>query len=294
MEIEYICIHLAITLLYFLVMRRKAGWKQAGAETLLVFCLPVIGFLSFLIWHVLSFRHHKRIVGADDRPDQDESSAISGMIYQSDIVPFRDMDLIGNERLKRRLFMTAITQEVVDNPEILREAVHDGDREISYYAVSLITARTEKITSAIFGLEKQLKNVIGSGEEIPFLKEYAHKLMEFLDGRYGDENQRKEREKALLKVLEKLADRLPDEPEWRGHFLRLAIKLHEYSHAEALITLARKNLQDSEEFIRLALELAVARRDRKAALSALEELKAFPGRLSYESLKAIRYWGGAA
>ena len=69
MEIEYICIHLAITLLYFLVMRRKAGWKQAGAETLLVFCLPVIGFLSFLIWHVLSFRHHKRIVGADDRPD---------------------------------------------------------------------------------------------------------------------------------------------------------------------------------------------------------------------------------
>lgn len=38
----------------------------------------------------------------------------------------------------------------------------------------------------------------------------------------------------------------------------------------------------------------MARRDRKAALSALEELKAFPGRLSYESLKAIRYWGGAA
>lgn len=239
-------------------------------------------------------RRHKGDFHAEYTTKINPLPPLGRMTYQSDIMPLGDMQLISDARVKRRLFMTAITQEVVDNPEILRNAVHDRDREISYYAVSLMTAREEKITSAIFKLEKELKASRTAEKEVSLLKQYAEKLEEYLKGGYGDENQRAERKEILLKVLEKLADQLPDRPVYREKAIHLAIELQAYDHAEVLLALAGKGLQNSEIFLRLALELAVARRDRKGVLSAISELKAFPGVLSHQSLKAIRYWGGAA
>lgn len=294
MEIEYFYIHLVVTLLYFLLVRRKENAWQAGAEAILVLCLPVIGFFSLLTWHMVSDLKGYRKVREENLVKINPPSARGRMTYQSDIMSLPDMQLMGDEHLKRRLFRTIITQEVVDNPEILREAVHDEDREISYYAVSLITARAENITSAIFELEKKLRQERDSEKEAELLETYAGKLQEFIRGGYGDENQREERKKDLLKVLEELADKLPEKPVYREESIRLAISLQDFDHAEALLTLAGEKDRSSETFLRLSLELAIARRDREGTLSAIRRLKAFPGRLSPESLTAIRYWGGAA
>lgn len=239
MDMKYFYIHLAITLLYFALVGWRVNFRQAAAETILVFSLPVIGFFSLLIWHALCYRYQYRGIRPEDLVEVETAPTMGRMTYQSDIVPLRDMQLISDNKLKRRLFMTAIKQEVVDNPEILREAIHDKDREITYYAVSLMTARAEKISSSLFELEKELKNARDDEEET-LLKEYAEKLQEFLKGRYGDEEQREERKKVLLTVLERLAAKLPNQSVYRELSIRLAINLREYSHAEDLIRQARK------------------------------------------------------
>lgn len=239
MDMKYFYIHLAITLLYFALVGWRVNFRQAAAETILVFSLPVIGFFSLLIWHALCYRYQYRGIRPEDLVEVETTPTMGRMTYQSDIVPLRDMQLISDNKLKRRLFMTAIKQEVVDNPEILREAIHDKDREITYYAVSLMTARAEKISSSLFELEKELKNARDDEEET-LLKEYAEKLQEFLKGRYGDEEQREERKKVLLTVLERLAAKLPNQSVYRELSIRLAINLREYSHAEDLIRQARK------------------------------------------------------
>lgn len=293
MDMKYFYIHLAITLLYFALVGWRVNFRQAAAETILVFSLPVIGFFSLLIWHALCYRYQYRGIRPEDLVEVETTPTMGRMTYQSDIVPLRDMQLISDNKLKRRLFMTAIKQEVVDNPEILREAIHDKDREITYYAVSLMTARAEKISSSLFELEKELKNARDDEEET-LLKEYAEKLQEFLKGRYGDEEQREERKKVLLTVLERLAAKLPNQSVYRELSIRLAINLREYSHAEDLIRQARKESLGAENFVRLSLELAVARRDRSGVDLAIHDLKALPIKLSPEALTAIRYWGGAA
>ena len=287
MDMKYFYIHLAITLLYFALVGWRVNFRQAAAEPILVFSLPGIGFFSLLIWHALCYRYQYRGIRPEDLVEVETAPTMGRMTYQSDIVPLRDMQLISDNKLKRRLFMTAIKQEVVDNPEILREAIHDKDREITYYAVSLMTARAEKISSSLFELEKELKNARDDEEET-LLKEYAEKLQEFLKGRYGDEEQREERKKVLLTVLERLAAKLPNQSVYRELSIRLAINLREYSHAEDLIRQARKESPGAENFVRLSLELAVARRDRSGVDLAIHDLKALHIKLSPEALTAIR------
>ena len=195
--------------------------------------------------------------------------------------------------MKRRLFTNAIKQEVVENPEILREAVHDEDREITYYAVSMMTARMGKVADDIDTVEQALAE--GKEEDrAANLARYADLLEDYLKNGYGDADGRAKKERQLIDTLAELVRLEPDDDDVRKQQVRTLIRAKAFDEARAACAAYAAARPETEGPVYLRLMLAAAERDDAGVRTAVKELRALPVRLSPEALTAIRYWGGEA
>lgn len=290
----FFIIHVAIVLFWFFIASRFRTRQQAVVESILVLLLPVFGVLILFSWRLVCrlFRydlHHPEPL-EDDRDD----FSISTMDYQADIVPLSDTYLLGDARMKRRLFTNAIKQEVVENPDILREAVRDEDREITYYAVSMMTARMGKVSDDIDAAEQELSKDLGAEEREGLLTRYADLLEDYLKNGYGDADSRAAKEQHLLETLAELVRLEPDIDEIREQQIRAQIRAKAFDEAHAACKAYEAERPQAEGPVYLRLMLAVAERDDAGVRTAVKELRALPVRLSPEALTAIRYWGGKA
>ena len=208
-------------------------------------------------------------------------------------MPLSDTYLLGDAHMKRRLFTNAIKQEVVENPEILREAVHDEDREITYYAVSMMTARMGKVANDIDVVEQALAE--GRVEDrAANLARYADLLEDYLKNGYGDADGRAKKERQLIDTLAELVRREPDDDDARKQQVRTLIRAKAFDEARAACAAYAAARPETEGPVYLRLMLAAAERDDAGVRTAVKELRALPVRLSPEALTAIRYWGGEA
>lgn len=289
-------VHIIITALWFLLASRFRTRQQAVVESVFVLLLPVAGFLMMLAWRLVCRVLHYDVHHPEPFEEDDDDFSLSTMDYQADIVPLSDTYLLGDAHMKRRLFTNAIKQEVVENPEILREAVHDEDREITYYAVSMMTARMGKVAEELDIVEQELAEGqdADAGREA-LLERYADLLGDYLRNGYGDEAGRAAKLQRLLDVLAELARLRPDSEEVRGRQIRVLIHgAKDFQKARAACELYAKDRPGSEGPIYLRLVLAAAEHDDAGVRTAIKELRALPVRLSPEALTAIRYWGGDA
>ena len=289
----FFIIHAIVTLLWFLVASRFRTRQQAVVESILVLLLPVFGPLMMLAWRLVCRVLHYDVHHPEPFEEDDDDFSLSTMDYQADIVPLSDTYLLGDAHMKRRLFTNAIKQEVVENPEILREAVHDEDREITYYAVSMMTARMGKVADDIDTVEQALAE--GKEEErTANLTRYADLLEDYLKNGYGDADGRAKKEQQLIDTLAELVRREPDDDAVRKQQVRTLIRAKAFDEARAACAAYAAARPETEGPVYLRLMLAAAERDDAGVRTAVKELRALPVRLSPEALTAIRYWGGEA
>ncbi|MCI6101014.1 MAG: hypothetical protein MR630_10330 [Selenomonas sp.] len=290
----FFIIHAAVVLLWFFVASRFRTRQQAAVESILVLLLPVFGVLILFSWRVVCRLFHYDVHHPEPLEDDRDDFSISTMDYQADIVPLSDTYLLGDARMKRRLFTNAIKQEVVENPDILREAVRDEDREITYYAVSMMTARMGKVSDDIDAAEQELSKDLGAEEREGLLTRYADLLEDYLKNGYGDADSRAAKEQHLLETLAELVRLEPDIDEIREQQIRAQIRAKAFDEAHAACKAYEAERPQAEGPVYLRLMLAVAERDDAGVRTAVKELRALPVRLSPEALTAIRYWGGKA
>ena len=288
-----ILVHAVVVLLWFFIASRFRTRQQAAVESVLVLLLPVFGVLILFSWRLVCRLFRYDLHHPEPFEDDREDFSISTMDYQADIVPLSDTYLLGDARMKRRLFTNAIKQEVVENPEILREAVHDEDREITYYAVSMMTARMGKVADDIDVVEQALAE--GRGEDrAANLARYADLLEDYLKNGYGDADGRAKKERQLIDTLAELVRREPDDDDARKQQVRTLIRAKAFDEARAACAAYAAARPETEGPVYLRLMLAAAERDDAGVRTAVKELRALPVRLSPEALTAIRYWGGEA
>lgn len=290
----FFIIHAAVVLLWFFVASRFRTRQQAAVESILVLLLPVFGVLILFSWRLVCRLFHYDVHHPEPLEDDRDDFSISTMDYQADIVPLSDTYLLGDARMKRRLFTNAIKQEVVENPDILREAVRDEDREITYYAVSMMTARMGKVSDDIDAAEQELSKDLGAEEREGLLTRYADLLEDYLKNGYGDADSRAAKEQHLLETLAELVRLEPDIDEIREQQIRAQIRAKAFDEAHAACKAYEAERPQAEGPVYLRLMLAVAERDDAGVRTAVKELRALPVRLSPEALTAIRYWGGKA
>ena len=286
-------VHIVITALWFLLASRFRTRQQACVESVIVLLLPVAGLMMLLAWRLVCRVFHYDVHHPEPFEEDDDDFSLSTMDYQADIVPLSDTYLLGDAHMKRRLFTNAIKQEVVENPEILREAVHDEDREITYYAVSMMTARMGKVADDIDVVEQALAE--GREEDrAANLARYADLLEDYLKNGYGDADGRAKKERQLIDTLAELVRLEPDDDDVRKQQVRTLIRAKAFDEARAACAAYAAARPETEGPVYLRLMLAAAERDDAGVRTAVKELRALPVRLSPEALTAIRYWGGEA
>ena len=286
-------VHIVITALWFLLASRFRTRQQACVESVIVLLLPVAGLMMLLAWRLVCRVFHYDVHHPEPFEEDDDDFSLSTMDYQADIVPLSDTYLLGDAHMKRRLFTNAIKQEVVENPEILREAVHDEDREITYYAVSMMTARMGKVANDIDVVEQALAE--GRVEDrAANLARYADLLEDYLKNGYGDADGRAKKERQLIDTLAELVRREPYDDDARKQQVRTLIRAKAFDEARAACAAYAAARPETEGPVYLRLMLAAAERDDAGVRTAVKELRALPVRLSPEALTAIRYWGGEA
>ena len=286
-------VHIIITALWFLLASRFRTRQQACVESVIVLLLPVAGLMMLLAWRLVCRVFHYDVHHPEPFEEDDDDFSLSTMDYQADIVPLSDTYLLGDAHMKRRLFTNAIKQEVVENPEILREAVHDEDREITYYAVSMMTARMGKVADDIDVVEQALAE--GRVEDrAANLARYADLLEDYLKNGYGDADGRAKKERQLIDTLAELVRLEPDDDDARKQQVRTLIRAKAFDEARAACAAYAAARPETEGPVYLRLMLAAAERDDAGVRTAVKELRALPVRLSPEALTAIRYWGGEA
>ena len=283
--------YLALTLLYMAGEAKRRGKISAVAKGVFAVALPAAGLLLLVLYEF--FGHVLDLMGRTGKEEEEEDLSLSfgERAYDADIVPLRDMFLVEDPKLKRKFFTDAIKQNVVERQSILDEAVHDSDREIAYYAVSMMTAHMEQLGEEIYALEEAIKH---GTEDDALLDEYVEKVREFLLRRYGDSVTREQQRLRYMEMLRLLSERHPDHPAYHAERIRGLIREGRLQEAQEACAAFRARRPDDELPLLLMLRLYQAAHEREKVQETVEALKRLPVRLTNEAMRAIRYWDGGA
>lgn len=278
-------------LVFCAVEWKRRGAISAVAKGVFSLAMPILGLLILVLYEGIG--NALALMGrtGPKEEDVDLSMSLGEHDYSGDIVPLRDAFLMDDAKEKRRFFTDAIKQDVVDSQAILQEAVHDSDREIAYYAVSMMAAHMEQLGAEIYELEEDIRRGIDDDET---LEEYVGKVREFLVRQYGDAATRAQQRTRYLETLRALAERHPEHPAYYAEEIRELIRSGAFEAAAKACAAFRAKHPTSETPLLLLLQLDQAAHDRAHMQETIEALKKLPTRLSNEAMQAIRYWGGGA
>lgn len=289
-------LNLALTAIYYVVVRRFTVKLQAFTETMVVFLIPVFGFLIMTLCRII-YRGIYRGVKPQAHKLNNENTIFTNMTsYDENVIPLNDTFLVDDVKRKRRVFLDAVKQDVLQNPKVLRMATHDSDREIAYYAVSMLSTRIETLESALSESENKLQQSVNRNN-MPLLRRYAEQLSDYIGQDFIDPLTRKDKRRVYRELLIRL---MHDDGEatkkQRRHYymeqLAQEMALEMYIEAEETCTHFQEEFPDDEDTYMSFIKLYHAMRNLDKLHKKVDELKATPIMLSVEALRVIRYWGG--
>lgn len=284
-------VHVLLTGIGYLFVRQRGDKIQAATEALVVFLMPVMGFIMVCGSRLLQIVLDKRS-RIDPHKLMMNNNVFTNIIsYDENLISLHDTYLVDDVKVKRKVFLDAVKQNVLENPKILRNATRDSDREISYYAVSMVSGHIEALESSMAELEGKLRE---SPENLKLVKKYADVLREYIGQDFVDKLTKAEKGRVYVEQLDKLLTAEPDNIEYLQEKIRQEIVLEDYQGAEATCGTFQQLYPDREEpyldFMRLYMET----RQPEKLQGKLAELKRSKAELSVEALEKMRYWGGTA
>ena len=284
-------VYFILVAVYMAVEGKRRGRISASAKGVFAAALPGLGLLLLLLYELFGHALGLMKRTGSEEEEEDFSMSFGDHAYNADIVPLRDVFLMDDPKLKRKFFTDAIKQNVVERQGILNEAVHDNDREIAYYAVSMMTAHMEQLGEEIYALEEAIKRGV---DDDALLDKYVEKVREFLLRRYGDSVTREQQRMRYMEMLRLLSERHPDHPAYHAERIRALIRAKRLKEAAEACAAFRASLPEAELPLLLTLQIQQAAHEREAMEETIESLKRLPTRLTNEAMQAIRYWEGGA
>ena len=291
-------VHIVITALWFLLASRFRTRQQACVESVIVLLLPVAGLMMLLAWRLVCRVFHYDVHHPEPFEEDDDDFSLSTMDYQAAIVPLSDTYLLGDAHMKRRLFTNAIKQAVVDNNNILKMAVHDKDREIAYYAVSMLTTKMEKLEARIFAQEEMLRQFDARADAadaqpayVDALAGYERLLHEYLSEKeFVDHVSWRLKQADYIKLLERLIKIRPHKTDYYVRLVQQLLDTERYPEAESVCQSMLTIFPHDEISYLTTIALYQAWHQPGKMQAVLQQLRRAPIMLSNEALRVIRFW----
>ena len=289
----FMLLHVIATGIFLLVDLRGKTRIRAFTEAAIVLFVPVFGLLIMCLFKLMG-----SILGLwEGQTPELESQGeafFTGTQVDDDIVPLNDAFLVEDQQRKRRFFTEAIKQSMVENKNILQMAMHDKDREIAYYAVSMLTTRMEKLETQLF---EGTSGVLSGKEQenLPLLQKYADLLKEYISQRkFIDHVTWRRKQGDYVGLLAHLTKLCPDNMEYYSEEIKQLISMGDYTMAEQAAEEFMQAFPQREEPYLKYIELYAAWKRPEELQQKLSEMKACPMELTPEALRVIRYWDRGA
>lgn len=282
-------LHIMLTLLYWGFNSRYSSVIENLTETILVLLIPFFGIIIMVLFKIISkaFGLDK---GENHEAERKNIDIISKVELNDDIIPLNDAFLLDDTQRKRQYFTESIKQAVIDNQRILQMAVKEPDREIAYYAVSMLTTRMEKLESELLAEEKALAKS-EKKDDIELLTDYARLLKEYLaQKQFVDHVTWRNKQEVYIKVLTKLCQLRPDEEKYYADLIDQLLDVAEYKEAEAVCEAYQQKFPAKEAAFLLFIKLYQAWRKPQKLQAKIRALKASSLQLSWQGLQIIRFW----
>lgn len=247
--------YIVVALLFCLVICRRYSKAQSAVELIIILLTPGVGLLVLLFLHVGIRLFHLEKGEVEFMPEEENLFSLQDRGYDDEIIPMNDIFLLDDAKVKRKYFTDAIRQDMVVNQDILQMAVHDTDREIAYFAVSLMTAKMEELGDELFRLEQQLKKAPNDAE---LLKEYV--------------------------------EQIPNQAVYYTERIHMLIISNRLEEACQVCQKFASTHTGQEEPILMEIQVYQALHDEAKLQEKIQQLKALPQRLSPEALRVIRFW----
>ena len=285
--------HLLATGLFLAFNLRNKTRLRAMTEAAIVLCVPVAGLAILCLFKLAGNVLHLWDIHEAEDEGVGEVSFL-GAPVQKDVVPLNDAFLVEDKLQKRHFFTESIKQSLVDNQQILRMAMHDKDREIAYYAVSMLTSRMENLEGELFDREsKVLKGE--QQEDLPLLKEYAGLLKEYMGNKnFIDHVTWRKKQEIYVAILDRLTRLMEDNKIYFREEVEQLLQLPDYPGAEQVCEDFLSRYPRDEEPYLSFIALYVAWKKPDKLQECLRRLKALPIELSPEALRVIRFWDKGA
>ena len=286
-------LHAVITFAFYTWNKAKESRSQNICETLLVFLLPFFGVLSLIGVKLLL---HFRGTGESDAAEKNrhERPQLSGISrYNTEVMSLNDVLLVDDSEQKRAFFTNAIKQNSLHNQAIVRQAIQNEDREISHYAVSMVTTQIESLEMELFKIEKWLQQGKFANNTAVW-KKYTEVLAAYLSIGFLDAVSQQSRQQRYCEALSKrlsLGDQLP---KVYRELIKTELVLARYDAAVEHCRAYQQKFPALEEPYLLWIELYVSLRDYEKLQQKIAELKASPIKLTIEALRVIRFWDKGA
>lgn len=282
-------LHITLTLLYWGFNSRYSSVIENLTETILVLLIPFFGIIIMVLFKIISkaFGLDK---GENHEAERKNIDIISKVELNDDIIPLNDAFLLDDTQRKRQYFTESIKQAVIDNQRILQMAVKEPDREIAYYAVSMLTTRMEKLESELLAKEKALAKS-EKKDDIELLTDYDRLLKEYLaQKQFVDHVTWRNKQDIYIKVLTKLCQLRPDEEKYYADLIDQLLDVAEYKEAESVCEAYLQKFPAKEAAFLLFIKLYQAWRKPQKLQAKIRALKASSLQLSWQGLQTIRFW----
>ena len=283
--------HLLMVLAAYLYVRRQGDPVQAATEALIVLLMPAAGFVLVVGARIIkSLRPFQ--CNIDPHKLMNTNDVFTNMIsYDENVIPLHDTYLVDDVKAKRKVFLDAVKQNVLQNPSVLKMATYDQDREIAYYAVSMISGHIEELESKISQVEGEL---LQNRDDMELRQAYAALLKDYLAQDFVDKITKRNRTEQYAALLESLLQRKPDDMEYLQEKIDKEIVLGNYAKAQEACENFQHFFPEREEPYLAYIKLYFYMRQPAKMQEKLAELKSIPGELSLKALKTVRYWGGTS
>lgn len=287
----FLGINIVLTILYGFHKFRK---KQNAGLILLFLFLPILGFIIYLIPHMVQNKSGKEYYDRESlvkRFEIEKSLERPDMEMELNVVPIEDAMAVSKNVEKRSLLLNQLKKDIYSNYKELIAAENDKDSESAHYVAA---AKMEVYRSQ----QKQWMKILKEYEENPeSIKHYTavmYELRNFIDSRLMSNREQNMYKKKYCDLMEGQLSIEKSNVFTEGYvpYLTYLIELEQYEKAEKFWEEKKVYLKNETCYMKM-MEMYYKTRDKQKFTDCMRELQADSQiRLSAEGLNNIRYWLG--
>lgn len=291
----FLIVHLVVSIIYTVVVYIKHS-TLGICQGIIVFMIPGIGLMSYLIMDLLSFFDRDEAFFDQDelmikieksnykqKPNEDE---------EMNVVPIFEVLSINSNADKRRVlldFLKVDHSNMEGFHEFMLESLHSGDAETTHYIASSLFEFSRERTK---NLRKLRSNYEHNSEDVVVIQEYMNAIRDYIEHERLTEKNLQKYIQLYLEATEKLLVNYPKvmkEKELQ-HVVEVLIKSKNYKSALEWCQKFMKKFPMSEIPYVLKMDIYFRQKDNQKFTESLNYLMTSDIQLSNSTWKLVRHW----